>query len=464
MSTGLPPAGSDARYEQWRWRIFCVTWMAYAGYYLTRKSFSVAKIEMAQPTVLGWNLADMAWVDGAFLVAYAVGQFFFGALGDRFGTRKVILVGMLASVLTAFVTGALSSVLGIGLLFALQGVCQSTGWGPLTKNVGEFFSRGERGRVLGLWCSNLALGGMLASIIAGVAAQALGWRYAFWAPAGCLLLIWIVFFLFQQNRPEDLELPPIEQYHGERETVFPLRATADEEAGPRGVMWGVLTNRMVWLLAAVYFLLKPTRYLVMFWSPFYINAKLGTGAAESGFLSSFFELAGLPGMFLGGYVSDRVFRSRRMPVAVLTLLAAALLILCFAYLPATGLALGAGFFAIGFLIHIPDSLVSGTAAIDFGTRRGASTAVGLINCCGSAGAVLGATLPGWIGRFIGEGGDTWDWSFGALAGALLLAAGLLTPQWNRLPCTVRAMRRDGETEYEDQNTRAQLVLTERRAP
>ncbi len=48
---------------------------------------------------------------------------------------------------------------------------------------------------------------------------------------------------------------------------------------------------MIWLLAATYFFIKPTRYLVLFWSPVYLNERLGSGAAESGILGSMFDLA-----------------------------------------------------------------------------------------------------------------------------------------------------------------------------
>jgi OPA family sugar phosphate sensor protein UhpC-like MFS transporter len=192
---------------------------------------------------------------------------------------------------------------------------------------------------------------------------------------------------------------------------------------------------MVWLLAAVYFLVKSTRYFFMSWSAYYTHDRLGSGAAVSSLLGSLFELAGIPAMLLGGYVSDRVFGARRMPVAVLTLLGAAVVLAGFNSLPATELALGLGFFGIGFLIHIPDSLVSGTAAVDFGTRKGASTAVGLINGFGSLGAVLGVTLPGWIRQVAGSDGDRWQVIFLGLGAALVLAAVLLAPQWHRLPGT-----------------------------
>ena len=97
--------------------------------------------------------SEMAWIDGAYLVAYAVGQFLSGIFADRSGTRKVVLVGMSVSVLAAAAMGASSITVMLGIFFCLQGACQSTGWAPLMKNMGNFFSQRERGTVIGLWLS-----------------------------------------------------------------------------------------------------------------------------------------------------------------------------------------------------------------------------------------------------------------------------------------------------------------------
>src|SRR6185295_14923811 len=100
MSQTLKPGGQrDPVYERWRWQIFGITWLAYAGFYLTRKSFSVAKIGIGEGTAIGLTQVQMAWVDGAYLAAYAIGQFLWGIAGDKYGTRKVVLGGMLCSVL-----------------------------------------------------------------------------------------------------------------------------------------------------------------------------------------------------------------------------------------------------------------------------------------------------------------------------------------------------------------------------
>jgi OPA family glycerol-3-phosphate transporter-like MFS transporter len=423
-----------ARYTRWRWQIFGITWLAYAGFYLTRKSFSVAKVELMKPTVLGWTKGDLAWVDGAYLTTYAIGQFICGALGDRYGARKVILIGMMASVIVAGLMGASTWLVLVGALFAVQGFCQSTGWAPLTKNMGEFFSRGERGRVFGLWCSNYAIGGVAAAAIAGWSVQALGWRFAFWLPAFLLLCIWILFWFFQRDTPADVGLPVIETFQGEPEEQQTGNSSKPQQTDHSwNDVWKVVTNRMVLLLAAVYFLVKPMRYLVMFWSPVYIHERLGTNPYESGVIGSLFDLSGPISIFIGGWISDKVFKTRRMPVMVICLFGAGLLTMFFQNLPHTRTALSLGLICIGFLIYIPDSMASGTAAIDFGTSRGASTAAGIINGCGSIGAAVGGTIPGWVESIAGVGGDLWGIIFRILGVALMLAGAILLPKWNTLP-------------------------------
>jgi OPA family glycerol-3-phosphate transporter-like MFS transporter len=420
----------DPRYERYRWQVFGITWLAYVGFYLTRKSFAVAKIQLAAADGMGLSTSTLSWIDAGYGAAYAIGQFVWGMCGDRVGTRRVVLAGQLCSVGTAVATGASSIVVAFGILLFMQGLCQSTGWAPLTKNIGNFFSRRERGRVMGVWCTNYALGGVLGSGLAGWAADEFGWRFAFWIPAAALLSIAVLFFLLQHNRPEDLGLPPIEGYHeGDDEPVPP----AAQPAAIWSAVREVLRNPMVRLLCAVYFFLKPTRYLILFWSPFYVNQRLGTGAASSGLLGSMFELAGPVGVLFGGFMSDKVFQTRRMPISIIALVVVAGLLLFFNDLPETKWSLGLGFFAIGFLVYIPDSLISGTAPIDFGTRHGASAAAGFVNGSGSIGAIIGVSLPGLVGGLTEDGTDIWGPIFAGLAVSLMIAAAILAPSWNALP-------------------------------
>jgi OPA family glycerol-3-phosphate transporter-like MFS transporter len=419
----------DPKYERWRWQIFSITWLAYAGFYLTRKAFSVAKIEMSAPSGLGFDNQMLGVIDGAFLTAYAIGQFFWGVCGDRFGTRRVVLIGMAGAALAALIMGASSLVLPLIAFSAMHGAFQASGWAPLSKNVGCFFSQRERGAIMGLWCTNYALGGFIATVFAATCGQLWGWRYAFYVPSFGLLLVWGLFYWLQRNRPEDLGLEPIETYHGEPEAALKAgEAPADEPEGSWKVVREVLSNPMVLLLAAVYFFMKPARYAILLWAPKYLNERLGTNMTQSGAISALFELAGPLSVFAAGLLSDRLFRSKRMPISILCLAGMSVLLFAIDKLPASKAWFGTCFFMMGLLIFAPDSLVSGTAAVDFGTKKGASTASGLINGCGSIGAIVGGTLPGFFQKRWG-----WDGVFTFLAGSVLLAALVLLPKWNALP-------------------------------
>jgi len=427
--------GDNPHYERWRWQVFTITWLTYFGFYLTRKTFSVAKIGMELDPSIEISRHEMAWIDGAFLSAYAIGQFVSGIMGDRAGTRKVVVVGMFGSALAAAAMGASSITLVFGVLFGLQGLCQSTGWAPLVKNVGNFFSQHERGTVIGLWSTNYAVGGMVASVFAGYWGDLLGWRYAFFVPAATLLVIWLLFVLFQRNRPEDVGLPPIEVYHNEEQAVL-VDSEAVEEDGPESsweLVKQVLADRTVLVICLAYFLTKPARYAILFWGPKYIQEKLGTGMAESGALSALFELAGIAGALSAGIISDRVFNSRRMPVCVITLTILGVFMLFMDELPATRVVLGASYILIGLLVFVPDTILNGPAAVDFGTKKGAGTVAGFVNGAGSIGAILGGTIPGLFAERWG-----WDGVFTLLGAMAITAAVILLPKWNALPATAAA--------------------------
>jgi sugar phosphate permease len=90
------------------------------------------------------------------------------------------------------------------------------------------------------------------------------------------------------------------------------------------------------------------------------------------------------------------------------------------------------FFLIGVFLYGPDSLVSATAAVDFGTKRGAGSATGFINGIGSIGAILGGYLPG-----IMTAEKNWSLFLAISLGGILLSALVLLPLWRVKPPAAR---------------------------
>ncbi len=404
----------------------------------------MAKLALLEDPAVGLSPALASNIDIAFSVAYGLGQFLWGMSADRFGPRRVVLGGMLASSAITVAMGLSSTVVLLGVFFFVQGLCQSTGWAPLTKNVAFWFSSKERGRVMGLWCTSYAFGGMVASPFAGYVAYSVfdDWRWAFFSGAAVLFLISIPFYFLQRDRPRDVGLEGIEEYHGEPMAVVDARdAPEEEKEGSWELISKVFRSPPVLVMAAVYFLLKPARYAILFWGPVIASERLASDSfALAATLPAAFEGAGLIAPIAVGFISDKLFQARRFPVCVLSLLLLMVVLLFFGPLTSSGSTGGmlVAFFLIGLFLYGPDSMVSATAAVDFGTKKGAGSAAGFINGCGSFGQILGVALPGYLMTWF-PGADTTVILFYGFAAAALVAGLLLIPLWNRVPPTGRAL-------------------------
>jgi OPA family sugar phosphate sensor protein UhpC-like MFS transporter len=435
----------NPRYERWRWQAFGITWLIYASYYLTRQSLNAAKVVLIDGP-LGFTREQLGRVDATFLILYSLGQFFFGPLADRYGPRRVLIFGMGLSVLVAIGFG-LSSTLGAFLVFAaLQGVAQSTGWSATSKVMSSWFSLRERGRVIGWWCTHYTAGAAAANLLAAwliehwgllVPAGVIGygvvpfWPAAFWGPAAVLCVIIVVAGLLLRNRPEDVGLPPIHEYHREPEaSTREADAAAETDVGTWQLMGEVLSKPSVWLLAIAYFPIKLSRYALYTWGPVFVNDSLGTDVFTSNFISTWMPVGGMVGIVASGYISDTLFRARRAPVTILSLIATAgVMLLGLMRIESLPL-MFTYFFLIGVFLYGPDSMVSATAAIDFGTKRAAGAATGFVNGVGSAGAVLGAYLPS-----IMAGKESWTPFLAVSLAGIVVSAIVLVPLWRMKPPT-----------------------------
>ena len=434
----------NPRYERWRWQIFGITWLIYASLYLTRQSFGVAKVAIGDDPAVTLARAQFGWVDSAYLTTYMLGQFLFGPLGDRFGPRRILLCGLGLSILAAVGSGFSTTLVAFVAFAVLQGVAQSTGWSNTSKTMSSWFSLRERGRVIGWWCSHYTVGAAVALWFAGWMMEYYGhprsrgepgppivafWPAAFWGPAAVLTVVLAITWLLLRDRPEDVGLPPIEEYKGEPKSLVgdeePAHPAAD---GSWQVIGEVLATPSIWLLAFAYFSIKLTRYAFYFWGPKYVAESLGSDVYESSMTAAAMPIGGLLGVIACGYLSDKVFQSRRAPVAVLSLLATAAVMLL-GLNPIDNVWLMRGFFfLVGFFLFGPDTVISGTAAMDFGTKRGAGTATGFVNGVGSIGAILGGYLPGAITTEA-------DWTplFGVFLVGLIVSAAILAPLWRTKP-------------------------------
>ena len=143
--------------------------MTYAGYYFCRKPFGQAKT----PLSIHLDLSDteLAHIGTGFLVAYMVGQFLTALLAKRIACRRLLLVGMGASLACSMALGTIvdrgpEAYSSFFTLMIVNGVAQGTGWGACIGVMAHWFTRNERGTVLAFWATCYMLGSVAAKALA----------------------------------------------------------------------------------------------------------------------------------------------------------------------------------------------------------------------------------------------------------------------------------------------------------
>ena len=130
----------------------------------------------------GYTKTIMGGVLAALFGAYAFGQFVNGQLGDKFGGRIMVSLGLILSALFNLLFGFSPTLTAMVVIWALNGYVQSMGWAPSVKTIANWFPRRMRGRIGGILGSSYQIGNALSWLLAGFLATYLDWRWLFYVP------------------------------------------------------------------------------------------------------------------------------------------------------------------------------------------------------------------------------------------------------------------------------------------
>lgn len=382
---------AGARFRRAQWRMLGAVMFCYLFYYTGRQTFGFA-IPGIQAE-LGLSKQTLGWVSAGMLWAYAIGQFINGNLGDRFGGRRMMMLGAGASFalnwLTSFGVG-FKSLLGS---WGANGLAQSMGWAPGSRLVANWWGAHERGRAFGCFVLAAGFSSVLSFVTSLVVLDVLhlDWRWIFRLPVVLMLLGGVVVWLVARDRPSAAGYPDLED---EDPAVVTAKPGATE-AEPADTTWrrygAALCNRRLLLAGVAIGFQNSARYGLLVWVPVHF---LG-GSGGSKWIS-----VGLPvGMALGalasGWISDRFCGSRRSGVIASFMALAMAASIAMFFLPRGHAAALPLLFLCGFFAYGPQSTFWALAPDLLGRAR-TGTAVGVMNCFAYAMAGLGEPVIGWV--------------------------------------------------------------------
>lgn len=386
--------------------MFSGIFFGYAAFYLVRNNFALATPDILKEYPQ-YSKAQLGTAMTGLSFAYGISKFIMGSVSDRSNPRWFMSLGL---VLTCAVTlifgtwdGVYSSLLLIVALQALNGWFNGMGWPPCGKTMVHWWSTKERGLTVGTWNVAHNVGGAAIAFIATTSVGLLhDWRATFYVNAMVAAFVALFIMLVLRDTPQSCGLPPIEQYKNDYPPDY--SATHEETLSFKQIFFGyVLNNRFLWYIAIANAFIYFVRYGVVNWIPTYLQTAKGFSFKESGFAWTAFELAGIPGTILCGWMSDRIFKGKRAPATILFMALTLAGIIVYALNGKGPLWIDmASLIWIGFFVYGPIMLV-GLHALDLVPKKAAGTAAGFTGFFGYAfGSAIAGTGVGWIA-------DDWGW-------------------------------------------------------
>jgi MFS transporter, OPA family, glycerol-3-phosphate transporter len=377
--------------------------LTYATFYMGRYNLNISSSHFMDAFSL--SKADFGIIATAGFWTYALGVIFNGPLSDKIGGKKSILIGAVGALIVNLLVGLLflngwqtKIIVGMSLLYSVNQYFQSFGALSVVKVNSHWFHVKERGVFGGIFGIMISSGYLLAFTLGGWILAHLPWYYVFIIPSMAIFVMFIIDLFLVKDKPsqagfEDFNTGDATSYDPDKDKPVNLSYLFKK----------VLRNPIILTIMAAEFCTGFVRQGLLLWfTPFLKEVhNILPGSVLFDIASFGITVGGILGGLLCGFLSDRVFNSRRPPVAFIFYMGQIIFILLLGWVssPVAASFLNGICCMWIFGVH---GMLSGTASMDFGGTKAAATVAGMFDgiqyvASGLTGFLLGAGLDkfGW---------------------------------------------------------------------
>ncbi|KAK9497250.1 hypothetical protein O3M35_004605 [Rhynocoris fuscipes] len=417
---------TETRYKWFKISIFILTFLSYASYHASRKPLSVVKSYFNRtcdglippPDIIINDDNRNTWcdwkpfygaqagtilgvLDSSFLLAYAFAMFISGFIAERVSLRYFLAIGMITSGISCYLFGIayklqIHSLWYYIIVQIFGGIVQTTGWPGVVAVMGNWFGKGKRGLIFGIWNSHTSLGNAIGTLMASAYLET-DWGLSFIVPGMVIAIVGFINFLFLVEKPEDIGfIPPNKQ-----------RNNTSKREGNNGKeeaigFYGALTIPGVIEFSLCLFFSKLVNYTFLYWLTFYIASTTSYSGTISADISTVFDFGGILGGIFAGVLSDYL-NMNAVTCGIMLIFSIPVLFLYNVY-GTIYLWLNMLMLLIaGFLVNGPYALITTAVSAELGTNtallkssKALATVTAIIDGTGSIGAAVGPLLAGVV--------------------------------------------------------------------
>ena len=360
--------------------------------YMDRVIISIAIIPMAAD--FGWNAEEQGRILSSFFVGYLLTQILGGWLAERFGGKVVLGCGVIFWSLFTLITPIAAAGGMVALITAriLMGMGEGVTFPSIYALFGRWIPVRERSRSIGILFSMAPLGSVFALLATPWIVGRFGWEVAFYA-FGLIGFVWWIFW-------QKMSTSGPEQHHRVSATeLSEIDGEPGDSTDAPASMSLLLRAAPVWAIVICHFCANWAGYVLLVWTPTYINKGLGVDFASVGVYTMIPMLASFVALNLGGWAADHAIRRGidvtrvRKVMQTIGFGGPALVLAGLGYVESVPLAI--------FLMSLGNFL-GGASAGGFGVNhldiapKGAGVIMGLSNTAGTLPGVIGVYVSGLI--------------------------------------------------------------------
>ena len=401
----VPAEKIQVTYRRYRMQALLSVFLGYLAYYIVRNNFTLSTPYLKEQ--LDLSATQIGVLSSCMLIAYGISKGVMSSLADKASPKVFMACGLVLCAIVNVGLGFSTAFWIFAVLVILNGLFQGMGVGPSFITIANWFPRRERGRVGAFWNISHNVGGGIVAPIVGAAFALLGsehWQSASYIVPACVAIVFaVIVLILGKGSPRQEGLPSLEEMMPEEKVVLNTRQTvkAPENMSAFQIFCTyVLRNKNAWYVSLVDVFVYMVRFGMISWLPIYLLTVKHFSKEQMSVAFLFFEWAAIPSTLLAGWLSDKLFKGRRMPLAMICM---ALIFICLiGYWKSESLFMVTIFAAIvGCLIYVPQFLAS-VQTMEIVPSFAVGSAVGLRGFMSYIfGASLGTSLFGIMVDHIG---------------------------------------------------------------